>query len=513
MSKVTRDTIVRTLTRTSAFLRKDIVDFIRQPRLVLALVLGPFLILLLFGLGFKSEPLSLRTLIVVEEDNPLRSYVEQNADNLVQQLILVDIIESEGYARQQLMDGRVDVVIVVPNDVLDKVRSNEQATFQTLHNTIDPMESNYIRAFTNVYVNEANRRALLAAVRQAQQETSEIEPDIQKAREEASELRQAMAEGNEEAAMDQLLQLQRDLTLIQTGLGPTEWLLVGLGAMVSGSSLDEQEALPQDLLAQIQGDLRSLSETESNQIINRESVARAEQLEENLTQLETVMEEFGGTDPSVIVGPFSGVNRTVGRINVDLSDYYVPATIALLLQHLCVTFGALSIVRERWTGTMELFRASPLAPIEILVGKYVSHWLAAAVVALALTLLVFLVMQVPMLGSWSEYAVTLAVLMFASLGLGFAISILARSISQAVQYSMIVLLISVFFSGFFLSLDMLRPVVRSISRAIPAAYAIQSLQDIMLRGQSFQIWRILILTGMGVVLYIVAWLGLRRELT
>jgi len=37
------DRVIRQLTRTSAFLRKDIVDFLRQPRLVLALVLGPLI--------------------------------------------------------------------------------------------------------------------------------------------------------------------------------------------------------------------------------------------------------------------------------------------------------------------------------------------------------------------------------------------------------------------------------------------------------------------------------------
>ena len=38
----------RIVIRSSAFLRKEIVEIIRQPLLVLTLVLGPFLILLFF---------------------------------------------------------------------------------------------------------------------------------------------------------------------------------------------------------------------------------------------------------------------------------------------------------------------------------------------------------------------------------------------------------------------------------------------------------------------------------
>mgnify|MGYP001103410253 CR=1 FL=1 len=504
--------IARAVTRTTAFLRKDIVDFVRQPRLVLALVLGPFLILLLFGLGFKSEPIALRTIIVIGEDNPLRSYVEENADTLVRQLVLVDIVESESYARHQLINNRVDVVIVVPDTVEQKIRSNEQAVFVTLYNTIDPMQTNYVRAFTNVYVSEVNRRAHLMAVREAQQETGEVEPEIEAAREDAANLRQAMERGDEEAAREELLQLRRTLAVVQTALGPSEWLLIGSGELLSGSGGGGQENEPKDLLAESLENLDALSQTESDQLDTQESLEKAAQLEEDLGQLETAMEDFRSADPNVIVSPFVGENRTVGRSETDLSDYYVPGTIAMLLQHLCITLGALSFVRERQTGAMELFQTSPLAAIEVLVGKYVAYWLAAALAASALTGLLLLVLQVPMMGSWWEYAGTLAALMFTSLGVGFLISIAARSISQAVQYSMIALLASVFFSGFFLSLDLLRWFVRLVSWIIPASYGIRLLQDIMLRGLSFQVWEVTILAGMGLVLFIVAWLGLRREL-
>jgi len=45
--------------------------------------------------------------------------------------------------------------------------------------------------------------------------------------------------------------------------------------------------------------------------------------------------------------------------------------------------------------------------------------------------------------------------LFTSLGIGLAISIVSQTDSKAVQYSMIILLASVFFNGFIMSLDML----------------------------------------------------------
>ena len=63
-----------------------------------------------------------------------------------------------------------------------------------------------------------------------------------------------------------------------------------------------------------------------------------------------------------------------------------------------------------------------------------------------------------------------------------------------------------------ISLDLLRWFVQLVSWIIPASYGIRLLQDIMLRGLSFRLWEVLVLAGMGLVLFIVAWLGLRREL-
>ncbi|HSM55266.1 MAG TPA: ABC transporter permease, partial [Candidatus Sulfomarinibacteraceae bacterium] len=115
---------------------------------------------------------------------------------------------------------------------------------------------------------------------------------------------------------------------------------------------------------------------------------------------------------------------------------------------------------------------------------------------------------------WSSYALVLAALIFTSLGMGFVISLLANTTSQAVQYSMIILLASIFFSGFFLSLDLLRPFVRIVSWLLPATYATQMLQNVMLRGVfTFDDTLLLLsLTVMGLAFFVLAWLMLRRTM-
>src|SRR5436853_5237736 len=58
-------TVAKRLIRTGAFVSKEVNEVRRQPRLVLSLLLGPFLILLLFGIGYQGERPKLRTALVV----------------------------------------------------------------------------------------------------------------------------------------------------------------------------------------------------------------------------------------------------------------------------------------------------------------------------------------------------------------------------------------------------------------------------------------------------------------
>ena len=141
--------------------------------------------------------------------------------------------------------------------------------------------------------------------------------------------------------------------------------------------------------------------------------------------------------------------------------------LALLFQHLAVSLGALSIVSERFAGTMELMRAAPVNAFEALLGKYLSFLILLGFLASVLTILIRWVLGVPMLGSLGLYALVICLVILVSLGFGFLISSFARSDSQAIQFSMVLLLASIFFSGFFLQLYRLRLPAQAVSWLIP----------------------------------------------
>ena len=103
-------------------------------------------------------------------------------------------------------------------------------------------------------------------------------------------------------------------------------------------------------------------------------------------------------------------------------------------------------------------------------------------------------------------------LILASLGLGFFISVVSDSERQAVQLSLFVLLASVFFGGFVLSIDEFIPAVRNAAYVLPVTHGIQLFQDLLLRGSTANTWEIGALAAIAGALFLATWLLLRRSM-
>ena len=63
--------------RSFAFLRKEVVEIVRQPRLIVMLVAGPFALLLMFGYGYSEEAVQKRTIFVGPPELDVRGGARQ----------------------------------------------------------------------------------------------------------------------------------------------------------------------------------------------------------------------------------------------------------------------------------------------------------------------------------------------------------------------------------------------------------------------------------------------------
>ena len=495
--------------RLSAFIGKEVRETLRQPRLIVILVFGPFLILLLFGLGYQATQQKLRTIFVVQADNPYRQQIEQRAKQVNPPLIYNGVTTDQAQALAKLAQRQVDLVIVAPPDIEKSVRGGEQAAFILYHNQIDPFQVDYITYLGQLYINALNHQVNVSLAGQIQQQAPEALKSIAAARASNQALLAALRSGDKNAATQSSQAVAQNLNAPALSVIAGAGLLsAALQASISGQPAGDSGAT----LAALRQNANSMQSAQSSGAGADAQIRAAEQQDRDLANLEAQIRTFGSISPDVLVSPFTAKAQSAGKVQPRMSDYFTPAVIALLLQHLALTFAALSIVREARLGSMELFRVSPLSAIETLVGKYLGYLIIGGVVATILTGLIVYGLGVPMLGTWGSYVVVLAALLFASLGFGFIWSALSETESQAVQYSMMFLLTSVFFSGFFLRLESLWKPIQVISYLLPVTYAMPMLQNIMLRGTLPSLIPLISLFALGVVTMVLAWALLRRRM-
>ncbi len=312
-----------------------------------------------------------------------------------------------------------------------------------------------------------------------------------------------------------------------TTVAPTD---EGLDARLRSGALDVVAIAPVDAEARFQAGEQSVIEVridrtdpvqaayagfmanEFSSGINRELIRRAaeEAQAEAIRRGET---EADRIPPEVIASPTRAEVLNRAPIVPSIVGFFGPAVLALILQHMAVTLIALSVVRERTSGVIELFRISPVNAWEIVAGKVLGFGVLCAAISTATMLLLTAALGVPMLGKPLLLGGIVALLVLASLGLGLLISIVSDSERQAVQLSLLVLLASVFFSGFVLPIEEFAAPVRIMAYALPVTTGIRLTQDVMLRGAIREPWEAGILAVIAVVLLVACWALLRRSMS
>ncbi len=209
--------------------------------------------------------------------------------------------------------------------------------------------------------------------------------------------------------------------------------------------------------------------------------------------------------PEVIYEPVTARTTDLTPLKADIITYYGPAILALIVQHAAVSLGALALVRERLSGAFALFIVAPAKSLHLLLGKYLAYLVFVLTIGAAmLGVLLSPLLGIPLAGSAWRLAGVLLLLTLGSIGLGFVLSLLAASERQAVQFAMLSLLAVVFFSGIALPLDALQQPALTLSYLLPATYATDLLQDIMLLGLPGDRRFFLALAGMAAALFLAA---------
>ena len=489
------------LIRTLAFVRKDVVEIIRQPQLLLGVILGPFILLLIFGASLGDLAPELETVVVVQRDSALFNVFEQFRFNPSGRFEISEVTPDREDALARLRDGRIDIVLALPNEPQQTIRRGEPAEAILYHNFIDPLEARAIGTATQLSVGELNEEFVAALLRDAQGDAVEGRERLERTLAAVRLLRTSLERGDVARAREAVPRVRRNLAAARLLLGPVT------AAAATGNG-DDPASAP---LSQLDRTLVTLDRLTAVADPSTTDTAQLARIEANLEQAQDEIDAFTSLSPEVAISPLSSRVERIQGGSVRLPDFYAPAVLVLLGQHLVITTVALATVQEDLYGTVELFAVAPLTQAERLLGRYGGAMVLSLPTMVLMIALLVGGLGVPMLGSWSLLFATIIALLLTAIGTGFLIAELSTSTTQAVQLAMGVLLASVFFSGFVLSTQFFVGVGRLVGFALPATYAIQALRDVMLRGEVLRTTPYVVLPVTAVALFFINWLLLRRS--
>jgi ABC-2 type transport system permease protein len=207
--------------------------------------------------------------------------------------------------------------------------------------------------------------------------------------------------------------------------------------------------------------------------------------------------------------PYSIFTETRMLYNPQLKGEhnFVPGVMALVLMLVCVMMTAISIVKEKETGTMEILLVSPFKPLLVILSKAVPYLVLSLVNVTTILLLSVFVLQLPVNGSILLLFAESTLFIITCLSLGLLISVKTKSQQVAMLVSLMgMLLPTLLFSGFMFPIENMPKALQWISNAIPAKWFYIIVKSIMIKGVGFAaIWKeTLILLGITIFLITVS---------
>jgi ABC-2 type transport system permease protein len=187
----------------------------------------------------------------------------------------------------------------------------------------------------------------------------------------------------------------------------------------------------------------------------------------------------------------------------ESSNLFVPGLMALVLTLISALMTAITIAREKETGTIEALLVSPLRPWQVIVGKVGPYLIIGFASVIAVLTVARLVFHVPLEGSVTLLLAEGLLFILVSLSLGVLIS--SRTSSQRVAMMGALLgtmLPTLLLSGFVFPIESMPLPLQIVSNAVPARWFVEITRGIMLKGVGLtELWReTLILGGMALVL-------------
>jgi ABC-2 type transport system permease protein len=199
--------------------------------------------------------------------------------------------------------------------------------------------------------------------------------------------------------------------------------------------------------------------------------------------------------------PYEMQTETRMLYNPQLKGAYnfVPGVMAMVLLLVCTMMTALTVVKEKELGTMEVMLVSPIQPMKIITAKAVPYLLLSVFNITSILLLSNYVLGVPIRGSLLLLYGESILFTLLSLSIGLLISSSTASQETAMFISLMgMFLPTIMLSGFMFPIENMPLPLRILSNIVPAKWFYIVVRSVMIKGVGLRfVWKeTLVIFGM-----------------
>ena len=395
--------------------KKDLVDFSRSRLRLVMLVLMPMFMMLMMGFIFPSQS--------SYHDLPV-AIVDQDGGNMSHQFVSdfkamvgsSNTMKTKTYssydtARTDLLNSRLDAIIVIPKGFSDNITHGRQGNITVVTDESNPQISSVLSSMVTTVINTMSKQHAIKDV------TNMLAADG----------------GNNNATGN------------ATG-----------GSATSGASADA-----------------------------------------NATALAIAI-----VTPYKVKATGAGSSSSSG----NYFEFIAPGMMMMVVMMSVMTGLPRAISHEREIGTMDGLMMAPISRFSIILGKTLSQTIRGMAQGIIVLLLAVTVLGVTIHGSLVLVFGLMILGVFSFIGLGVAITSIAREEESAMMLMMAFQFPMLFLSGVFFPIQQMPTFMQYISKAIPLTYAADAMRKVIVLGAGIQdiYLDLLVLVGFGVVMMIVA---------
>ena len=246
----------------------------------------------------------------------------------------------------------------------------------------------------------------------------------------------------------------------------------------------------------------------SNQIVSTVALGTAEDVAAQIRQ------DLSAFPSSASQGPID--LRFVARFNAAMEDqpHSITAMLGMIVFEVALVVAAQSIAREREMGTLEQLRVTPLARLDLMIGKTLPTLVIGMADFLLMMGVAVLWFDIPVRGSLLLLTFLTVPFVLAQIGWGTLISLISRTQQQAMLFVFALAMVEVAFSGFLVPAGDMPGVMQAISYISSVQHYLVIIRGVTLRGAGLGLlWMPgTALAGIALVLMALAWLRLRLGL-